>query len=334
VTTVPAADQVALGLGAVLLASGVAKLPRPRAATTAGALAAGGLRVTVPLVRAAAVVEVLLAVVLVGATGTTAAVAAGSVLVLLAGYTAVLVRVRGSGSDHGCACHGQAGGRVSGRTFARNAVLASGAAWVMADRLAAVPVGARWALVVATAVAAVAAVLVVARMPRRADDRSAAPVVPVEPLAADPSDYVRWPVPAGPLLDGAGESVSLRDLCHEGARLVVVVDGRRAVPPAVDGWLRRVAADAPVVRPAVVVAYQGPGGLDRRDLPTDADVLADPPGVVAAMLGGLLPSVTILGADGWLAGGPAGGLAAAERLVADLVAELAAARDGVMEPAR
>ncbi|GAA3673671.1 hypothetical protein GCM10022237_36590 [Nocardioides ginsengisoli] len=298
---------LAAALSVTLLASGLAKLPRARAATTADALAAGGLPLPVVLVRTAAAVEVLLAVGLLAA-GTAMAVVVGiAVLALLAGYTAVLVRVWRSGSDGGCGCHGQAGGRVSRWTLARNGLLLAGAVVVLAARSPGV-VG-----VVGAMVVAVAAVLLVVALPGPAR----APVVPVEPLVAAPGDYVRWPVPDAPLVDAAGARLSLRDLCRDGARVLVVVDGRRAVPPEVDAWLARVAVGAAIVRPVVVAAFVARPGRGN-----GTDTFADPTGVVARMLGGLLPSVTVLGADGWLAGGPAGGVAAADRLVGDLVGEL------------
>ena len=332
---------VALGLSSTLLVSGLGKLPRARAATTSRALAQSGLRASPYAVRAAAGVEIALAAGLVATTGAAAVAVAVAVLLMLTGYTVVLGPAGGAGGPAGGGCPGGDGAGATGWPGPPNGALLAGTVLLLAGVFRGGSTR-HWAaehaagqVVLLAAVILVAVTVALARGVLATPARHEAEVVAIEPLPAAPGDYVRWPVPAAPLLDATGGRLSLRDLVRVGARLVVVVDGRQGTAPDVHRWLTRAAQRASVIRPALVVAHAGPPELSSWERPAESDIFADPPGVVASMLGrGVLPSVTLLGADGWLAGGPASGAVAAEQLLADLEAELAIADPGHPSPHR
>ncbi|WP_408897275.1 MauE/DoxX family redox-associated membrane protein [Nocardioides sp. R1-1] len=320
-------------VGSGILASGLAKLPPRRHDATRAALAGHGLVLPGALIRAASAAEVVAGAGLLATRGVVVLTCAAAAVAMMACYTLLVARLLRAGGSGGCGCHGERTGRLSWHTLLRNGILVLLAAVVLVraahgEHLAQL-LGRLDALGRTGAVAAGLAptLLLVAGLARRA--RSAAYVAPVAPISvaplpAEPGDYVRWPVPDAPLHDAAGRRLSLRDLCRHGARLLLVVDAGRAgdAEPAT-GWLAAASAWEPTVVAAVVVS--GPGDeASRASLP--APTYRDRTGAAAVMLGvSVLPSAVLLGADGYLAAGPAAGRTEVDELIAIIGDELASA---------
>lgn len=120
----------AAALAATFAWAGAAKLGRP--VDTADGFADLGLRWSAGLARLVPVVELILAVALLAAPG----VGGAAALVLLAGFSTVLVRALRRGIEVRCACFGQAGGPPLSRLdLLRNGLLGSLAALAMSAGL-------------------------------------------------------------------------------------------------------------------------------------------------------------------------------------------------------
>lgn len=155
------AYATALVLAAVFAWAGAVKLAdRRRTAATFAGLGLPGPAVLAGAVPAA---ELVLAAGFVVVPRAAAAVS----LVLLAAFTAVLVRAVRAGADVGCGCFGSARAEpVSGVEVLRNACLAGAAVVVLAGSEPAAP-GVEAVVLVGTAVAVVAVVLALADLRRR-----------------------------------------------------------------------------------------------------------------------------------------------------------------------
>lgn len=300
-----AALVVALTLVAVLLVSGVAKLRDPRATRDAF----GALRVPaiVPADVAAPALpwlEIALAVLLLVAPATGLVLVAALVVLLMLAYTALVGRALGFDEPVTCSCFGSIGRHdVDRTTLARNVlltVLAAVVLWFALDggsvpsALVALD-GGSWAALAATLAVAAVAVLVVG-----------GPASSTPPVSDDLLDYERQAIPYGALTLHDGRSASLAQLAAAQARLLVVLNP--GCGPCVrtaeklDGWAARLA-------PAVGVVAIYPDEASARAAGEHAPDLAawEPELNVRRVFSVAAPAAVLLGADGYLAGGPVAG---------------------------
>lgn len=302
-----AALVVALTLAAVLLVSGVAKLRDPRA--TRDAFAALRVPAVVPSDVAAPALpwlETVLAVLLLVAPATGLVLVAALVLLLMLAYTALIGRALGFDEPVTCSCFGSLGRHdVDRTTLARNVLLTALSAvvlWFAVDggsvpsALGALD-GGGWAALAASLAAAAVAVLVVGGP---ANESSTAPA------EEDLLDYERQAIPYGALILHAGRSTSLAQLAAAQARLLVVLNP--GCGPCVrtaaklDDWAARLA-------PAVGVVAIYPDEASARAAAEHAPDLAawEPELNVRRVFSVAAPAAVLLGADGYLAGGPVAG---------------------------
>lgn len=318
-----AALIVVATLAAVLLTSGVAKLRDTRATRDAF----DALRVPTvvpPDVSAGALpwVEIVLAVlVLTAPAGWLVPVTAALVLLMLA-YTWIVARALGFDEPVSCSCFGKLGRHTIDRTtLGRNLLLTALAAvlaWFAVDGgstpSAVADLGADgwWALVAAAAAAAVA-VLVTGG----ASDTQTPRAGENELL-----DYERQPIPYGMVTLPNGQTSTLTELARTQARLIVVLNP--GCGPCVrtaeklDDW-------AALLTPAVGVLAVYPDKASSLAAAEHAPELAvsEPELNVRRMFATGTPGAVLLGADGFLAGGPVTGEDAVTEFVEDVLAALA-----------
>ncbi|GAA5108214.1 hypothetical protein GCM10023339_07000 [Alloalcanivorax gelatiniphagus] len=312
-----AALVVVLTLAAVLLTSGVAKLRDRRATRDAfDALRVPGL---VPVDAAATAlpwVEIILAVLLLVSPAGWLVPVAAVVLALMVAYTALVARALGFDEPVTCSCFGSLGRHdVDRTTLGRNLVLtllAGVVLWLALDGGSA-PAAfgdldrSGWGALLAAAAAAAVAVLVVG-----APASSSALSVDEELL-----DYERQSVPFGALTLHDGTGTTLAELSRTQARLLVVLN------PSCGPCVRtaeRLDAWAAQLAPAVGVVAVYPDEHSARAAPEHAAELAawEPELNVRRVFSVGTPGAVLLGADGFLAGGPVAG----EDDVAAFVAEV------------
>jgi uncharacterized membrane protein YphA (DoxX/SURF4 family) len=283
----------ALAVGSFLVVSGGLKLRPGGAAAARQLLRELGWFSPSWLVPAVAIAEVGLGLGAVLATGTAAVVASLAVAGFLLVMTVVVARALSRGVGAGCGCLGSPGPAVDRRTLLRNLVLVTLAG---ASVLAAVhdesplrvlqtqhwrPVG----------VAVLLGLLVAASIP--VPSRRSSSVPEPEPLA-DPEDYVRVPVPGVAVWKGCA-AVGLDELVRGGPHLLVLAEAGNGLPGGYVG----LAALGPVQLDLVV-----PGDHVLPEL-SPAHVLRDPGRIaLRALRITSLPAAVLLGADGWIAGGP------------------------------
>lgn len=327
-----AALIVLLTLAVVLLVSGVAKARDSRA--TRDAFQA--LRVPGPAradVAAAALpwVEIALAVLLLATpTGWLVPVTL-AVLMLMLAYTGLVARALGFDEPVSCSCFGSLGRHEIDRTtLGRNlllAALAGAGVWFALDGGSAPAVlgdldAAGWWALAAAAAAAAAAVLVVG-----------VPSPPSSAAGSDLLDYERQPIPYGVLTLPDGRSATLAELATTQARLLVVLKNGCGpcdrIALRLDEWVAQL---DPVVGVLALYSYKPPGDADLFHSP-DLMVL-EPELNVSRLLSRGTPSAVLLGADGYLAGGPVAGEDNVAGFVEDVLAELSASRvaDGAGMP--
>ena len=316
-----AAILVALTLAAVLATSGVAKL-RDRVATRD---AFDALRVpdVVPKDAAAAALpwmELALAALLLLTPAPLLAPVAAAVLVLMLAYTALIARALGFDEPVTCSCFGSLGRHdVDRTTLARNlllTLLAAALTWFafaggsVPAAAADLDTGGWWALLAAGAAAAVA-VLVVGTPPSTSDE-------PTGELL----DYDRQAIPYGVLALPDGRTSSLVELASTQARLLVVLSP--GCGPCVrtaehlDDWAARLA-------PAVGLLAVYPDVASAAAAPQHASELSasEPELNVRRVFSVGTPAAVLLGADGYLAGGPVAGEDAVAEFVEDVLSVLA-----------
>lgn len=318
-----AALIVVATLAAVLLTSGVAKLRDTRA--TRDAFDALRVPTVVPpdvSAKALPWVEIVLAVlVLIAPAGLLVPVTAALVLLMLA-YTWIVARALGFDEPVSCSCFGKLGRHTIDRTIlARNVLLTALAAvlaWFAVDGgstpSAVADLGADewWALLAAAAAAAVA-VLVTGG----ASDTQARHAGEIELL-----DYERQPIPYGMVTLPNGQTSTLTELARTQARLIVVLNP--GCGPCVrtaeklDDWAAR-------LTPAVGVLAVYPDRASSLAAVEHAPELAasEPELNVRRMFATGTPGAVLLGADGFLAGGPVTGEDAVTEFVEDVLAALA-----------
>ena len=304
-----------LTLVAVLVTSGVAKLRDQRATRDAfDALRVPGLVPAEAAARALPWVEMTLALLMLVSPSTGLVPVAVLVLGLMLTYTWVIVRALGFDEPVTCSCFGALGRHEIDRTtLARNillSLLAAAAVWFALEGGSAPAAvsqldGAGWAMLAATSASAVVAVLVVGGVPTE-----------VSPPAAEEDllDYERRPIPYGVLQLSDGTTATLTELATTQARLVVLLN--QGCGPCIrigeklDGWAERLDPDVGVV----AVHATAEAATEVRE---HAPELAtwEPDLNVRRVFGTGTPTAVLLGADGWLAGGPASGEDAIVELV-------------------
>lgn len=305
-----AALVVALTLAGVLLTSGIAKLRDRRA--TRDAFTALRVPAIVPADVAAPALpwlELALAVLLLVAPATGLVPVAALVLLLMLAYTALVGRALGFGEPVTCSCFGSIGRHdVDRTTLARNvllSVLAAVVLWFALDG-GSVPSavgtldGSGWAALAATLAAAAVAVLVLGA-PSAADAPG-----PTGPAGDDLLDYERQAIPYGALTLPDGTSTSIAQLAAAQARLLLVLNP--GCGPCVrtaerlDAWAARLA-------PAVGVVAIYPDEASAHAAGEHAPDLAawEPELNVRRVFSVGAPAAILLGADGYLAGGPVAG---------------------------
>ena len=312
-----AALLVALTLAVVLLTSGIAKL-RDRVAMRD---AFDALRVpgVVPKDVAATAlpwVEIVLAVLVLVAPQPWLVPVAVAVLLLMLAYTALIGRALGFDEPVTCSCFGSIGRHdVDRTTLGRNvllSVLAAALTWSALDggstpgAVADLDAADLWALLAAAA-AAVVAVLVVGTT-------SAPARVPEEELL----DYERQPIPYGVLTMPDGRTAMLHELAATQARLLVALSP--GCGPCVrtaerlDAWAAQL---APAVGVIAVYPDVSSAMAARQHAP---ELAASEPDLNLRRLFSIssTPSAVLLGADGYLAGGPVAG----EDVVAEFVEDV------------
>jgi thiol-disulfide isomerase/thioredoxin len=317
-----AALVVALTLVAVLLTSGIAKLRDPRATQDAfTALRVPGLVAPDAAVPALPWVEIALAVLLLVAPAGWLVPVAVAVLLLMLAYTALVARALTFDEPVTCACFGGLGRHeVDPTTFARNVLLtalAGAVVWFALDggsvpsALGALD-GAGWWALAASAAAATVAVLVVG---------GPAAAVSTAPSDDDLLDYERQATPYGALTLHDGTSTSIAQLAAAQARLLVVLNP--GCGPCVrtaenlDDWAARLA-------PAVGVVAIYPDEASARAAGEHAYDLAawEPELNVRRVFSVAAPAAILLGADGYLAGGPVDGEDGVAAFVEDVLGAL------------
>lgn len=323
-----AALVVVLTLSAVLVTSGIAKLRDRRA--TRDALDALRVPRLVPADAAARALpwtEVALAVLLLAAPSGWLVPVTMAVLVLMLSYTWLVGRALTFDEPVTCSCFGSLGRHdVDRTTLGRNVlltVLAGAAAWFALDGGSA-PAALRdldsgdWWTVLAVAAAAAVAVLVVGGTPG-----------PATPRQGDTEilEYERQPIPYGVLKLPDDRSTTLAELATTQARLLVVLNP--GCGPCVrtaaklDEWAARLA-------PAVGVLAVYPDEPSAGDAAEHARELGavEPELNVRRLFAVGTPAAVLLGADGYLAGGPVAGEDDVAGFVDDVLLELEAAGSG------
>lgn len=318
-----AALVVLLTLSAVLLVSGVAKVRDARATRDAfDALRVPGL---VPADVAAPTLpwlEIALAVLLlVTPSGWLAPVTLALVLLMLA-YTWLVARALGFDEPVSCSCFGSLGRHdIDRTTLGRNMLLtalAAVAAWFALDggstpaAFGGLDAGGWWALVASTAAAAVAVLVVGGAY------SSVSPTIDDTHLL----DYERQPVPYGVLTLADGRSVTLTELATTQARLLVVLNPNCGpcdrIAARLDAWTERL---DPAV--GVLAIYPHAPPADKVLAHSRELVVLEPDLNVRRLFSVGTPSAVLLGADGYLAGGPVYGEDDVAGFVEDVLLEIA-----------
>lgn len=321
-----AALIVVLTLVAVLATSGAAKL-RDRRATRD---AFDALRVpdVVPVDLAAAAlpwVEVALAVLLLVAPGGWLVPVAVALVLLMLAYTWIIARALGFDEPVTCSCFGSLGRHdVDRTTLLRNVlltVLAVAVLWFavaggsVPETVGDLDAGDWWALV-----AAIAAVAVAVLVTGGVSVPSGAQVDEDELL-----DYERQPIPYGAVSSLDGTTASLSELASTQARLLVVLN--RNCGPCVrtaeklDDWAARM---APAV--SVLAVYPDEPAAAYADQHAPELGAWEPELNVRRVFAVSAPAAVLLGADGFMAGGPVVGEDEVEEFVSAVIDQLTVAQ--------
>lgn len=155
----------------------------------------------------------------------------------------------------------------------------------------------------------------------------------IHDAADDPADYERTRIPHLPLTTPDGSTVTLRRLAHTRARLLVYINpGCGACLPALAAvpGIRR---SAPQLGTHLVFAR----AEDANNAYVTAEALGaewfiDPDGIFALSMEMFSPSAVLLGADGYLAGGPVVGVASVQNFFDDIAAALSGAPESEAHP--
>lgn len=333
----PALSLAPITLAAVLLLSGIAKLPDPSATASMVRLLRLPTALSATLVsRVLPWAELGIAALLLTPWRWTYAVGAVAAALLFLAFLVVVGRALTFDPRPTCGCFGRVGDhRINGRTLTRNVLLVvlSGLALWIAVRgsstgalVAAYTAGDWLWLLLATALAAVAVFVLGGGPSTRAPSASTASRTSTPSTTSagaqetEELDYVRAPIPAAVLVNSDLGTTSLRALTRSQAQLLVLVNcwcgPTFEVIDRLPGWRERVPA----------LGLQ----LVHTHAPWDEHRVADLPGVwwdpgsqaYSALHAGSSPAAVLLGADGLLAGGPVNGVEQIEAFVSDIATQL------------
>jgi uncharacterized membrane protein YphA (DoxX/SURF4 family)/thiol-disulfide isomerase/thioredoxin len=325
-----AALIVGLTLAVVLATSGVAKLRDRRA--TRDAFDALRVPPVVPADAAATAlpwVEIALAALLLVSPSPALAPVAAAVLLLMLAYTWIIARALGFDEPVTCSCFGSLGRHdVDSTTLARNLLLTAmaGAALWFAVAGGSVP-GAvleldagGWLTLLASVATAAVAVLVTGGASSSSATRDP---------DLDLVDYERQRIPWASVVLPDGTTASLAELARRQARLVVILNP--GCSPCVrtaeklDAWVEKL---APAVGVLVVYADEDAAASPAGHAP---ELSAwEPERNVRRVFDVVTPAAVLLGADGFLAGGPVEGEDEVTELVTDVLMELGLHHDTSM----
>jgi len=312
-----------LVLAVVLLVSGAAKVS-DRLATSDMFVA---LRVPlVPAASGAAVLpwaEIVLGVALLVTRGTLLVMATVLVALVFAAYWVLIARAMSFDPPVSCSCFGRLGGhRVDWSTLARNTLLLGLAVLAVAAAVRGVDVlggladytRADWTWLALTLVVGTLAWLVA---------RGETDEVATYDEDLDQLDYEREPIPYGFVESADGERWTLRELARAQARLLVLLNPGCGpcdrIGGRLGGWAEQL-GNTVVVHAVYSVALNGQPKLVHG---TDT-TLFEPDANVTRVLGGRgAPTAVLLGADGYLAGGPVSGEGPIMEMVDEVLSILA-----------
>ncbi|MEO6509430.1 MAG: MauE/DoxX family redox-associated membrane protein [Nocardioides sp.] len=316
-----AALIVVLTLTAVLVTSGVAKLRDRRATRDAfDALRVPGV---VPADAAAVALpwgELALGVLLLVAPGGWLVPVAIALLLLMLSYTWLIARALRFDEPVTCSCFGSLGRHdVEASTLVRNLLLSGLALAVLwlavaggsvPEAVGDLDAGDWWTLLAVVAAVAVA-VLVIGTAPTGNG-------IPDGEFL----EYDRRPVPYGSLIHPDGATATLTELARTQARLLVILNAHCGpclrTAEKLDEWAERLSPSVGVlaVYPHAEAATSSTGHSEGMGV-------WEPELNVRRMFSVTAPAAVLLGADGFLAGGPVLGEDAVEELVAAVLDELA-----------
>jgi hypothetical protein len=313
----------------VLVWSAIGKLRDPTSASEGFTALAVPAALSRPwMVRAHPWVEIALAVLLLVGAGWLGVVGAVGALALMLAYLALVARAVQRGDDVDCACFGAWGpGRVTMRTVWRNGwlvVMAGLSVWAAVDGPSllsrATEADAGW-WVVGLGAALLTAALVLAGE----GGSEALEAGPPQYSFGDDEleDYVPVLTPAVPVTLADGTTSTLRELSAARAQLLLFVSegcgSCVGVIAAVPAWR----TELPQLDVRLVVAV--PPDTSSLASLEEPQTLHDAPGWVRQSFGtGGTPSAMLLGANGYVAGGPVAGADAVRAFVEEIRAQLAA----------
>lgn len=270
--------------------------------------------------------ELLLAVALISLGGVVGTVVAAAAVVLFGAYLALIVRSRRQGPDAACSCFGRSR-RITPVTVARNvwflalALISAGVIWatpILGGVLASLGDG--WAWVPGLAAAGLTAALSLWEPDIPTAVETGIPVVPGSAASAatgDPGEYVRGRTPAVPVTLASGVTVNLRDLAARGpVLLLAVTDNCGSCLPAIEAMPRWRALLPEVSVRFLLSKPPGESGLTEQ---AGQQSIHDPERLVRASIADWpTPTALLIGADGYLAGGPVSGYDAIDEFIADV----------------
>lgn len=313
-------------LALVLVVSGVAKLVNLSTAQDAFV----SLRLPTFLVRLRApqilpFAEIVLAIALLVTSGPLAVLVAVAALCVFVAYLVVIVRALGFDESVTCSCFGKLGlGAVDRFTAVRNAILVALAVLTLVDATHGHSVvhrmsqfnGGQW-LWLGGVLAAIILTWLIAG--DRGDD---APTAAPNHSAGDTDEYLRAPIPFGRLRRPDNETVTFRALARSEAVLLLYVSPTCGSCVQVIEKARTWQRETDAVHTYLVLPMaptSTPHGLAD---PEDFDLLFDPESEMYNLFQTGTPTAILLGADGYLAGGPVVGFEPVAELLDDILAQL------------
>ena len=313
---------VLLTLAAVLGVGGAAKMRNPAAFSDAVvALRVPSLFPAGLVARVVPWLEVTLALLLLVSPSPLLVATAIVVAAMMAVYTWLIARALTFDSPIDCACFGILGShRVSPLTLARNVLLlamACVAIWIgiaggSAPRAVSdLEADGWWSL--AAALSAISVAITIVGSPSRSGS------TPVE--GGPEHDYERRPIPYGVLTLAEGRTATLAELAATQARLLVVLNPScgpcTRIAERLDGWAAELAPAVGVVA-IYPTAESASGAVEHNpELAT-----WEPERNVRRVFSVGTPAAILLGADGFLAGGPVAGEGDVAAFMADVLAEV------------
>ena len=318
-----------LMLAGVLIASGTAKLFRPEDAAAWEELGIPPVLRQRWLIRLHPWAEVLLALALLVFGGVLGLLAAMVAVLLFGAYLVLVWRRRLDAEGASCNCFG-ARQPITGLTIVRNAwflllaILSAAVNWT--TPLLGGPVAALagdWGWMLALAASAVTVALILWHPAPAAAPEPGVPVVggSAQIVDAEPGEYIRTRTPAVPVQLADGRTVNLRELAARGPMLLLAVkegcSSCTRVIAAVPRWRE--------LLPELSVRFLLWPAPENSALTETAEPqsLHDPHMYVQGSIADwATPSAVLIGADGYLAGGPVSGFDAIASFIDDIYESL------------